>query len=187
MWLMALLAAPTEHGDTHGEASGEAAKAVFPAFDTSYFPSQLFWLAIFFGGFYLILSRVILPKFAAGLGARSGQISADLEQAAQMNDQAVDAQKALDLRVAQARAKARQTSTDARDAVQAEVNAELARMDVDIAKKLAAADTRIVALRSDAMKNVSQIAADTTETILKRLGNSASKADIAAALKTSKD
>ena len=47
----------TEAGTEHGEGQG-----LFPPFDPSHFPSQLLWLAIIFGLFYLFLKRVALPR-----------------------------------------------------------------------------------------------------------------------------
>ncbi|MCA3572563.1 MAG: F0F1 ATP synthase subunit B', partial [Aestuariivirga sp.] len=47
-----------------------AANAPFPPMDTSTFPSQIFWLVIFFGLLYLLMSRLVLPKMAAVLDKR---------------------------------------------------------------------------------------------------------------------
>ena len=56
---------PTEgtHSET-GAHGGEAAGGVFPPFDSSTFASQLLWLAITFGLFYLLMSKVIVPASA---------------------------------------------------------------------------------------------------------------------------
>ena len=67
MSLLAFLAETAAHGGEHGEA----AKAPFPAFDPTWFASQLFWLAIFFTGLYFALSRFILPKLSDTLEKRS--------------------------------------------------------------------------------------------------------------------
>ena len=62
--------------------------------------------------------------------------------------------------------------------------AETARVDAELEKKLAAADTRIASLRADAMKNVEQIAVDTADAIVGRFGVSVSKADLKKAVTT---
>ena len=41
--------------ETHTEADGAAHKAVFPPLDAKTFPSQIFWLLIFFGALYLLM------------------------------------------------------------------------------------------------------------------------------------
>ena len=54
----------------------------FPPFDPSTFPSQILWLAITFGLFYLFLKRVVLPRIGGILEVRRDRIAQDLDQAA---------------------------------------------------------------------------------------------------------
>lgn len=159
-------------------AQGAEGKPPFPPFETWHMPSQLFWLAILFGILYLTMSRVILPKLSDTLEKRSDRIASDLDQAGRLNDQATEAQQALELRIAQAKAKARETSDKAREKMNAEMAAETARVDAELEKKLDAADARIASLRADAMKNVEQIAVDTTDAIVGRFGVSATRAEL---------
>lgn len=152
--------------------------AAFPPFETWHMPSQLFWLAILFTTLYVAMSRWILPKLSDTLEKRSDRIASDLDQAARLNDQAIEAQQALELRVAQARNKARETSDKAREKMEAEMSAETSRVDAEIAKKLEAADQRIATLRANAMKNVEQIAIDTAQAMTARFGLKTSAADL---------
>ena len=177
MSLLAFLAETAAHG-------GEAVKAPFPAFDPTWFASQLFWLAVFFLGLYFALSRFILPKLSDTLEKRSNRIASDLDEAARLNNQSVEAQKALELRLAQARSKARETADKAREKTEAELATETARVDADLARKLETAEGRIAKLRADAMQNVEQIAVDTAEAMISRFGVKASKADLKKAVTT---
>lgn len=161
--------------ETAGQG-GEA--AAFPPFETWHMPSQLFWLAILFTALYLALSRYILPKMSDTIEKRANRIASDLDEAARLNNQAVEAQKALELRLAQARAKARETADKAREKTEAELASETARVDADLAKKLEVADARISKLRADAMKNVEQIAVEAADAMTTRLGVKASPADL---------
>ncbi|MGE6697859.1 hypothetical protein ACQKH5_09220 [Hyphomonas sp. NPDC076900] len=167
--MIAFLAETAGHG-------GEA--AAFPPFETWHMPSQLFWLAVLFTALYLALSRFILPKMSDTIEKRANRVASDLDEAARLNNQAVEAQKALELRLAQARAKARETAEKAREKTEAELASETARVDADLAKKLEAADARISKLRADAMTNVEQIAVDTADAMITRLGVKASPADL---------
>jgi len=152
--------------------------AAFPPFETWHMPSQLFWLAILFTALYLVLSRHILPKMSDTMEKRSNRVASDLDEAHRLNNQAVDAQKALELRVAQARAKARDTGEKAREKSNAELARETERVDADLSKKLEVADARISKLRAEAMTNVEQIAIDAAQAMTTRLGVNASKADL---------
>jgi hypothetical protein len=42
-----------------------------PQFDKITFFNQIFWLFVFFSGYYLLLLKVFLPKLGAVLKARS--------------------------------------------------------------------------------------------------------------------
>ena len=96
------------------EAAHGAEKAAFPPFDPWHFPSQLFWLAVFFGFLYFALSRFILPKIGNTLERRESSIAGDLDEAARLNEEAVEAQKAVEVSIAKAHAKARETADKAR-------------------------------------------------------------------------
>ena len=145
MSLLAFLAETAADG-------GDAVKAPFTAFDPTWFASQLFWLAVFFLGLYFALARFVLPKLSDTLEKRSNRIAADLDEAARLNNQSVEAQKALELRLSQARSRARETADKAREKTEAELATETMRVDADLARKLETAEGRISKLRADAMK-----------------------------------
>ena len=177
--LIALLAQEAAHGTEH---LPDDAPPPFPPFEPWHMPGQLFWLAILFAVLYFALSRFILPKMSDTIEKRSDRIASDLDQAAKLNDQALEAQQALELRIAQAKAKARETANKAGQKIEAEMNAETARIDAEIEKKLEAAEKRISEMRISAMKNVEQIAIDTTEAMTARFGLKASAADLKTAV-----
>ena len=167
-------------GDAHGGEAGGG----FPPFETWHFPSQLFWLAVSFGGLYLILSYTILPRLSANLERRSDTIADDLDDAAKLNEQAEEAQQALELRLAQARNKARETAAKAEAEIAEEIAVETRRVDEQLDEKLAAAEARISELRAEAMANVQTVATEATQAITARLGSTVSEADAKRAVST---
>lgn len=170
-----------------GEHEGAEGSGLFPPFDPAYFPSQLFWLTVTFGALYLVLSRIILPRLSANLEQRSDTIADDLDEAARLNEQAEEAKQALDVALAKARAKARETADTADAKMAEEMAAETRKVDEALDKKLTAAEARIGELRAEAMSNVQSVATDATSSILTRLGLVASETDINAAVKTAID
>jgi len=166
------------------EVAKDAEKAAFPPFDPWHFPSQIFWLVVLFGFLYFVLSRFILPSIGNTLERRESSIASDLDEAARLNEEAVDAQKAVEVSIAKAHAKARETADKARTKIDKEIASETAKVDAEVDKKLAEAETRISDLRSEAMKNVESIAGDAAETVLGKFGSKAGKADISSAVKT---
>ena len=166
------------------DAAAGAETAVFPPFDPWHFPSQIFWLVVLFGTLYFVLSRFILPGIGNTLERRESSIASDLDEAARLNDEAVEAQKAVEVSIAKAHGKARETADKARAKIDKELAPETAKVDAELDKKLADAETRIAALRADAMKNVEEIAGAAAESVLGKFGSKAGKADVASAVKT---
>lgn len=172
MWLLALAA----------ETAAKGEKPAFPPFETWHYPSQLFWLTITFGGLYLILSRVILPRLGGIIEKRGVTIANALDEAAKLNDQATEAQKALELRLAEARTSARETANEARSKIEAEIAAETRKVDEQIEEKLAAAEARIAETRAKALANVGDIAAEAARAMTGRFGVSVSDDAVSAAV-----
>lgn len=178
MYLIAILAEGAH------DATGEATGPSFPALDTWHYPSQIFWLILAFGSLYFVLSRFVLPGIGNTLERRESSIASDLDEAARLNEEAVQAQKAVEVSIAKAHAKARETADKARTRIDKNIAAETAKVDTEVDAKLAEAETRIEAFRTDAMKSVESIATDTTEAILGKFSAKAGKADISSAVKS---
>ncbi|MEM0984670.1 MAG: hypothetical protein AAGJ32_00340 [Pseudomonadota bacterium] len=151
-------------------ASGDKSEAAFPPFDPWHWPSQAFWLIVTFGLLYLVLSRAILPKFATTIERRGNQIANDLDEAANLNEQAAEANQALELELANARVKARATAVDAQSEMEAEIASESAKVEAALERQMAEAAEKIDALRTEAMSNVETIAAETAQAMAARLG-----------------
>lgn len=183
-------AADTSHaateGDTHSGTSVPAeAHGTFPPFDPATFPSQLLWLAITFGLFYLFLKRVVMPRVGGIIDVRNDRITQDLDQAAKLKGEADAAVAAYEQELAEAKTKANAIGQQANDAAKAE--AETARKKVESAldQKLGEAEARISSIKANAMKEVGSIAEDTASAIVEALvGGKASKAEIATAVKS---
>lgn len=167
--------------------SAEAASAPFPPLDTWHFPSQIFWTLLLFGLTYFILSRFILPKLGSTIETRQSTLADDLDDAQRFSDEADRAQKALEIRMAEARSKARETADAARGKIEADLAAKTAAVDANIANKLEEAETRITDLRTAAMSNVAEIATDTVQAMTGKFGvkttATAAKSAVSSALK----
>ncbi len=92
------------HTETGVPQEGDHSGA-FPPFDSATFPSQILWLAITFGLFYIFLKRVALPRLSDILEHRSDRIAQDLDQAARMKEEADEAIAAYEQELAEGRAK----------------------------------------------------------------------------------
>ncbi len=167
-----------------GVAHDAGHEATFPPFDSATFPSQILWLVITFGLFYLFLKRVALPRISDILENRSDRIAQDLDQAASMKQEADEAIAAYEQELAEGRAKAGQIAQEARDAAKQEADAERRQVEAELDSKLAESEAHITSIKENAMKEVGTIAEDTATSIVENLiGGKPTKAEVSGAIK----
>jgi F-type H+-transporting ATPase subunit b len=166
----------------HGAEGGHGGGA-FPPFDPASFASQLLWLAITFGIFYLLMDRVAIPRLGSILHARKSRIDQDIAEANRLRDEAEHASAAYELGLTEARNRAGSIGAKARDEAKAAAEAERHRVEAELNARLAEAEERIAAIKAKAMKEVGSIASDTTSAIVRELlGTNVTEAEIAAAI-----
>lgn len=172
-------AAGTEvpHDGGHGEAG-------FPPFDPSTFPSQILWVAITFGLFYLFLKRVIMPRLGGILEVRENRIAQDIDQATRMKGEADAAVAAYEQELAAARANANVIGQKARDGAKTEAETARKSIEASLEGKLAEAEQRVAKIKDAAMQDVGSIAEETAAAIVSALGGKPAKADVASAVKS---
>lgn len=179
-------AATETHTET-GVAENGGHEASFPPFDASTYPSQLLWLAITFGLFYLFMKKVALPRIASILEVRRDRIAQDLDQAARMKEEADAAVAAYEQELAEARKKAGGIAQQARDNAKAEAEAERRRVEEALEAKLGEAEARIEEVKKAALDDVGTIAEETAGAIVGELvGGTVDKKRLAEAVKAAR-
>lgn len=169
--------AGTPGGDAHGGG-------VFPPFDQSTFASQLLWLAITFGLFYLLMSRVIVPRIGSILEHRRDRIAQDLDEANRLKEEGDNAIAAYEQELAEARKKAAAIAEAAREKAKAAANAERTATEAELSAKMADAEKSIAAIKAKALADVDTIAEETASDLVKHLlGGSVTKAEVADAIR----
>lgn len=170
---------------TTGTQAPSQEGGAFPPFDTTTFPSQIFWLAVTFVVLFVILSRMIGPKLVRTIGARKERIAGDLEAAGKHRGDAEAALAAYEKALAEARTRAHAASEDNRRQVEAE--AEKARVEADVAARDAQtkAEAAIAASRAQAAQHVTKAAQDAAAAIVTRLiGETVQAEEVEAAVKS---
>lgn len=188
----------TEGAETHDAAAGEVhtetgvaqegghGSGVFPPFDSSTFASQLLWLAISFGLFYLLMSKVVMPRIGSILETRHDTIARDLDAAASSKAEADAAIAAYEQDLAAARAKGNAIAATARDAAKAKAAVDRSAVEASLNDKISAAEVRIANITAKALADVGSIAEETATVVVEQLiGGKVSKAEIASAVKAS--
>jgi len=184
------MASETHTETTHTETQvpgGEAhASGGFPPFDGTTFPSQLLWLAITFGLFYYLMSKVALPRIAGILEDREDRIAGDLAEADRLKRETDEAIAAYEQALAEARGKAHGIARTTREKLEADVDAKRHAVENDLQAKLSDAEQRIAGIKAEAMAGVDSIASDAAEAIVTSLiGGSVTKSELTKAVAAS--
>lgn len=168
-------------------AAGEAesgAEGGFPPFDASTFPSQILWLVITFGLFYLFMKRVVLPRIGSILETRRDRIAQDLNEANRLKEEADQAFATYEQELADARGKAHEIAQAARDAAKADADTERNNVEAEMTERIEKAEAEIAKVKETALAEVDAIAAETTATIVTHLiGGTVAKTKVTAAVK----
>ena len=168
----------TENAEGHG---------AFPPLDSKSFPSQLFWLVIFFSALYLLMSRLVLPKLAAIIGNRKAQIDGDLARASALKDETEAALKNYEKALFDARSKATDIGRETRAKVSSEIDADQASLDAALSKKIKDAEAKVAKAKAKAMESVETIAGDAAADIVASLtGGKTLKTAVAKAVASAK-
>ena len=175
-------------GDVHTEtgvaSEGGHGSGVFPPFDQSTFASQLVWLAITFGLFYLLMQKVIMPRIATILATRHDANARALDAAARSKAEADAAIASYEQELAAARAKGNAIAASAREAAKVKAAADRAAVEAALNDKIAAAESRIAEIKASALADVGAIAEETASAVVEQLlGREVPRTEIASAVK----
>ena len=162
--------------DQHGGAIG------MPQLCADWIPNQIFWLLVTLVVIYLVLSRIALPRIGAVLADRKGTINNDLAAADELKQKAVEAEKAYNTALANARTEAGKIVAAAKVEIQKDLDAATARADAEISAKAAESEKTIMAIRDGALAAVAEVARDTAAEIVAALGGAADAKSVAAAV-----
>jgi F-type H+-transporting ATPase subunit b len=169
--------------DTGTTASTEASGG-FPPFDTTTFPSQLFWLAVTFAFLFVMLWKVAGPRINGVITSRRGAINADIAAAQKARGDAEGASVAYQTALAGARARANAHAEENRQTLNGEIAKAKGLADDEAHRAMSAAQARIEATQVQARGAVAKAAEEAAIAIVARLtGETVSSAEAAAAVK----
>ena len=164
-------------------AEGGHESGVFPPLDATSFPSQLFWLVIFFGALYLLMSRMVLPKLGAILTTRKAQMDGDIARAQALKDETEAAVKHYEKALADAKANANDIARDTKAKVSAQIDGEQSVLDGELSKKIKDAEARVAKAKAKTMESVESIAGESAADIVASLtGGKTTKSAVAKAI-----
>lgn len=150
-----------------------------PQFDPTYFASQLFWLVVTFAVLYWLLNKIAIPHLSQVFTQRSERITEDLEQAEKLRAEAEEAMAAYEEALAKARSEAGDIVGKAKADIAAMTTERQNAFQADLAKQIAAAETRIAEAKASAEGDLIDISTGAAEALTEKLlGKAATKAAI---------
>jgi F-type H+-transporting ATPase subunit b len=140
-----------------------------PQLHVADFAPQLVWLAITFAVLYLLMAKLALPKIGQVIDARQARITADLDRATKLKDEAAGMLAAYEKALAEARSNAQATIKAASDRMQKEAEAREGVLAKKLAGDTEAAEGRIRQARDSAMASLTQMAVEITKAAAEKL------------------
>lgn len=121
-----------------GEVShaGAQEKQKLPQLDVETFSSQIFWLALCFTLFYIMVSRSVLPRIHEVVDKRRARIESDLDRAERLASEARHAQEAYESLHRKAQQDASSLVTNATTAIAREQEEAFAKVDRQVVTML---------------------------------------------------
>jgi F-type H+-transporting ATPase subunit b len=155
----------------------------FPPFDTTTYPTQMFWLTISFAILFIVMWRVAVPRIGGAIRDRKERIEGDMTKAQAHRRSAEQASADYEAALSQARSRAHALADETHKRVLAEVEDARAKAEAEAQTATADAETRIAALREEARGHVADAARDAASAIVTRLmGETLAADDVAAAV-----
>ena len=140
--------------------SAKAAGAGLPQLDISTWPSQLFWLVVLFTAGYILMAKVVTPRIGAVLEERRAKLDDDLGKARTASEDAARIRAEYEADLDAARSAAAETAKQAAAEAAKQAEAGDAKIAKKLAEKVAKAEAKLAAARSDAMANLNNVAAE---------------------------
>ena len=157
--------------------------AGLPQFQFQHWPGQIAYLLILFAILYVLMWKVFAPRIRRIFDERERTISGAIASAKSVQAEAALQAEAARQALADARAKAQKTASDAKARVQEESKARQVEQEAELSVKLSEAEAGIRKARDAAMTSVSAVASDTAQAIIEKLtGTAATGEQVSAAL-----
>jgi len=140
-----------------------------PQLDLSTFPSQIFWLAVFFVVLYLLMAKLAIPGIEKVIDERRDRVASDLDKAAQMKSEAEAVIAAYEKALADARHQAQLTMKETAERLAALAAERQRQAGAVIAERTGAAEKRIAAAKSAALGDLRGVAVDVARSAAAKL------------------
>lgn len=161
---LALYSLPVWAEEGHG-----AGKAALPQLDATLYPGLLFWLAICFFTFFIVVAGFGAPGIRKTQAHRKALVSTDLNAAKASSDESQKVLESYEAALAEARAQAQKTVANIIQAAEAEATEEREKQAKELSHRFVVAEENIAAARAAALKEVPHLVPALVQDIMAKL------------------
>ena len=147
-------------GGNHGHHAADAGSGGLPQFDPTWFPSQVFWLAVMFAILYVYFSRKTLPDISSTLENRKNHIEADLETAEKLQAEAEQVQESYEQSLQAARDNAADTVAGINASIKEKAAEEYAAFQKRAENEIRNIEKEIAQAKAKVMDNMNDIGSE---------------------------
>lgn len=131
-----------------------------PQFNSEWFASQIFWLAVTFVILYVFFGRYALPRVEAGIHYRQKKIQHNLDQANELSAQAKAVRETYERNMLLAKNRATDAMRQADTQLKAKVSDMLYSYRTKFTQEIARTENELLSLRSKLQAEMQEVAAE---------------------------
>lgn len=152
-----------------GGANALAQGATMPQLAVETYGTQVFWLAVVFAIFFIIIWKAVLPRVGSVIEMREQKIAGDLKHAAKLRDEVTRIDATIAESLSEARAQAQEILRTTQTKIKDGEAAEQAKLERAVAARMGEAEERINAAREAAIGNIASMAESVTAGLVEKL------------------
>ena len=140
-----------------------------PQLNPEFFISQLFWLILSFVFLLLFLWKISLPRISSVLEKRENKINDDISQAKQLQAEAEEIQKKIEIQLQNAKSEASDLIKNTTLSFHQQTNEVLKKLDDDLSNKLEKSTETIENNKTNSLQEINNNMYEITKLILSKI------------------
>ncbi len=144
-------------------------EAGMPQLNPEFWAAQTFWLILIFSSLYLIIAKIFLPKITYSIENRKSKIVNDLNEANKLKENAEEKLKEYNKIIQDSKNEAKKIAANSKKKLDRDIKNKKQKFNDEIKKELITAEKEIKDLKKSSLSNISQIAAETSAEIVKKI------------------
>ena len=140
-----------------------------PQLNPEFWTAQIFWLILIFSSLYLIIWKIFLPKITYTIENRKSRVVNDLDEAQKLKESAEKKHNEYNQIIEKSKKEAKKIIEDSKKKLDRDIENKKQKFHDEIEKELMAAEREIKDLKKSSVSNISNIAAETSAEIIKKI------------------